>query len=168
MLAMASAASGCGYALAGRGSYLPSYIKKVAIPPVENRTNVSRLETILTDRIRTEFLGRNRQYEVVTEEAGAQAVLRAELIGFSTQTAGLNAQQLSNRLLVTIVVKASFIDLTKNEVLWSNDALTFRDEYQFAAAGVSAATLIDQERSTVDRIATDAARTVVTAILEAF
>jgi len=168
ILAMAGAASGCGYALAGRGSYLPKDIKTVAIPPLENRTNVSRLETILTDRIRTEFIGRNRKYEVVTEETGADAVLRAELIGFSTQTAGLNAQQLSNRLLVTIVVKASFIDLTKNEVLWSNDALTFRDEYQFAAAGVSAATLIDQERSTVDRIATDAARTVVTAILEAF
>lgn len=168
ILAMAGAASGCGYALAGRGSYLPSYIKTVAIPPLENRTNVSRLETILTDRIRTEFIGRNRQYKVVTEETGADAVLRAELIGFSTQTAGLNAQQLSNRLLVTIVVKASFIDLRENKVLWSNDALTFRDEYQFAAAGVSAATLIDQERSTVDRIATDAARTVVTAILEAF
>lgn len=168
MLAMAGAASGCGYALAGRGSYLPKDIKTVAIPPLENRTNVSRLETILTDRIRTEFIGRNRQYKVVTEEAGADAVLRAELIGFSTQTAGLNAQQLSNRLLVTIVVKASFIDLRENKVLWSNDALTFRDEYQFAAAGVSAATLIDQERSTVDRIATDAARTVVTAILEAF
>ena len=94
MLAMAGAASGCGYALAGRGSYLPKDIKTVAIPPLENRTNVSRLETILTDRIRTEFIGRNRQYKVVTEEAGADAVLRAELIGFSTQTAGLNAQQL--------------------------------------------------------------------------
>src|SRR5687768_9344911 len=79
MLAMAGVASGCGYALAGRGSSLPSYIKTVAIPPLENRTNVSRLETILTDRIRTEFIGRNRQYKVVTEEAGADAVLRAEL-----------------------------------------------------------------------------------------
>jgi hypothetical protein len=167
MLTLAGAASGCGYALAGRGSYLPVSIKTVGIPPLENRTNVSRLETILTDRIRTEFIGRGK-YKVVTEEAGADAVLRAELIGFSTQTAGLNAQQLSNRLLVTIVVKASFIDLAENKVLWSNDALTFRDEYQFAAAGVSAATLIDQERSTVDRIAADASRTIVTAIFEAF
>jgi Lipopolysaccharide-assembly len=168
MLAMTCAMSGCGYALAGRASSLPVHIRTVGIPVLENRTNVSRLETILTDRIRTEFIGRNRRYRVVNDETGAEAVLKGEVIGFSLQTAGLNAQQLSSRYLVTVVLKVSFIDVTKNEVLWSNDALTFRDEYQFAAAGVSAATLIDQERSTVDRIATDASRSIVTAILEQF
>ena len=30
--------SGCGYALAGRGSFLPEYIRVVGIPPIENRT----------------------------------------------------------------------------------------------------------------------------------
>ena len=58
-------------------------------------------------------------------------------------------------------------------VLWSNDALTFREEYQLqSAAGgsvnIEGSTFFDQERSTVDRLSTDAARTIVTAILEAF
>ena len=160
-------ASGCGYALAGRGSTLPSYIKKVHIPPLENRTPVSRLETVLTDRIREEFIGRGK-YEVVQDEAGADAQLKGEVVAFTLQTAGLNEQQLSSRYLVIIVLKVSFIDLKNKEVLWSNDALTFRDEYQFSTGGVVVTTLLDQERSTMTRIATDASRTIVTAIMEAF
>jgi len=56
-------------------------------------------------------------------------------------------------------------------VLWSNDSLTFREEYELATRGSTAiegAVFLDQERSSFDRIANDIARTVVTAILEAF
>lgn len=167
VLALTGAAAGCGYALAGRGSSLPATIKTVGIPLLENRTPYSRLEIVMTDRLRTEFIGRNK-YRVVHETTGVEAVLKGEIIGFSLQTAALNEQQLSSRQLVTIVLKVSFINASDNEVLWSNDALTFRDEYQFAAGGISATALVDQERSTMERIATDASRTIVTAIFEAF
>ena len=164
---MTSAASGCGYALAGRASNLPDHIKIVGIPLLENRTPYSRLEIVMTDRLRTAFIGRNK-YQVVPETTGVHAVLKGEIIGFSLQTAALNEQQLSSRQLVTIVLKVAFINASNNEVLWSNDALTFRDEYQFSAGGISATALVDQERSTMDRIATDASRTIVSAIFEAF
>src|SRR6185503_9558806 len=32
--------SGCGYALAGRGSFLPSYIRVIGIPTFANRTTI--------------------------------------------------------------------------------------------------------------------------------
>ena len=167
LFALAGAASGCGYALAGRGSNLPPDIKTVGIPLLENRTPYSRLEIVMTDRLRTEFIGRNK-YQVLPDATGVDALLKGEIVGFSLQTAALNEQQLSSRQLVTIVLKVSFIKVRSNEVLWSNDALTFRDEYQFAAGGISATALVDQERSTMERIATDASRTIVTAIFEAF
>ncbi len=47
----------------------------------------------------------------------------------------------------------------------------FREEYELTTRGTAAldgAAFLDQERSSVDRIATDVARSVVTAILEAF
>ena len=40
ILMLALATSGCGYALAGRGSFLPENIRIVGIPPIENRSNV--------------------------------------------------------------------------------------------------------------------------------
>ena len=166
-LAMAGAVSGCGYALAGRGSNLPPDIKTVGIPLLENRTQYSRLEIVMTERLRTDFIGRNK-YPVVPDTTGVDAILKGEIVNFSLQTAALNEQQLSSRQLVTIVLKVALVKASTNEVLWSNDALTFRDEYQFAAGGISATALVDQERSTMERIATDASRSIVSAIFEAF
>jgi hypothetical protein len=70
-------------------------------------------------------------------------------------------------------MKMTFTDSRTNMVLWSNDALTFREEYELSAntsgtGTIEGASFFDQERSTVDRLSTDAARSVVTAILEAF
>jgi len=64
-----------------------------------------------------------------------------------------------------------FTDTHTQDVIWSNDSLIFRGEYDLRTrsnAPIAPDTFLDQERSSLDRIATDVARTVVTAILEAF
>src|SRR5207253_2202047 len=116
LLVLVLSSSGCGYALAGRGSFLPTDIRVVAIPPLVNRTTFFDVEQILTEKVRNEFIGRGK-YKIVSDAPGADAVLNA--------SGTANGQ-------------------------------------------VEAATFIDQQRSTFDRIATDVARTVVTAIVEAF
>jgi Lipopolysaccharide-assembly len=165
------ASSGCGYSLAGRGSFLPDYIRVVSIPPLENRSTFFRVDQVLTDKIRTEFIGRGK-YRVVTEPQGADAVLSGEILGVSVQPIGFNEQQFASRYLFTLTMKVSFTDARTNAVLWSNDALTFRSEAEFTTRNtgvvVEGATFLDQEGSSFDRIATDVGRTVVTAILEAF
>jgi hypothetical protein len=72
-----------------------------------------------------------------------------------------------------MTMSVQFTDSRTNEVIWANDALTFREEYDLAVAPTGTTTqegasFLDQERSSFDRIATDLARSVVTAILEAF
>ena len=47
------AAPGCGYSLAGRGSFLPVYIKTIGVPTFANRTVVFNLETMLTQKVRS-------------------------------------------------------------------------------------------------------------------
>jgi hypothetical protein len=161
---------GCGYALAGRGSFLPSYIRTVGIPQLENRSTFFQVEEILTEKIRIEFIGRGK-YTITPEIVGADAVLAGEILGISVQPVALNEQQLASRYLFTLSMKVQFTDAKTSEVLWSNDALTFREEYELSTrgtTGIAGAEFLDQERSSFDRIATDVARTVVTAILEAF
>jgi hypothetical protein len=167
VLLVVLASSACGYSLAGRGSFLPSYIQIVAIPPVENRTPYIKTEQILTDRIRIEFIGRPK-YRIVNETAGADAVLRAVITQMSIQPVGLDKQQLASRYLFTLTMQVTFEDLRAGEVLWSNDALTFREEYELSSGTIEGASFVDQQRPSYERMATDAARTVVTAILEAF
>jgi len=164
--------AGCGYSLAGRGASLPASfknIKTVAIPPIENRTPYSRVEQLLTERVRGEFIGRGK-FTPVNEEAGADASLRVQIASMTLQPAGLNQQQLTSRYNVTIVLKVSFVDLRNPDPpLWSNDALTFRDEYDLGTTNaINGSTLVDQSKSVVDRMSQDAARTIVTAIFEAF
>ena len=166
---LAVASSGCGYALAGRGTFLPADIKTVAIPPIDNKTTFYRTEQVLTEKVRAEFIGRGK-YKIVPDAAGADAVLNAELANIIVQPAALGANQLASRYLFTVVIRAKFTDTRSNEVLWSNDQLVFREEYELTAApaAVEGATFLDTQGTAFDRISTDIARTVVTAILEAF
>ena len=167
---LALTGSGCGYALAGRGSFLPNDIRVVGIPPLVNRTTFFDVEQILTEKIRNEFIGRGK-YRVVPDANDAEAVLTAEITSITLSPAGFTSGQLASRYQFVLTMKVDFTDTRVSKSLWANDALTFREEYELNAQGtgtIEGATFVDQQRSSFDRIATDVARTVVTAIVEAF
>ena len=171
MLVAAIGSAGCGYALAGRGSFLPTDIRVVGIPPLVNRTTFFDVEQILTEKIRNEFIGRGK-YRVVPEAADADAVLNAEITAITLSPVAFTSTQLASRYQFVLTMKVDFIDNRVNKSLWANDALSFTGEYDLTSGAgdpaINAATFVDQQRSSFDRIATDVARTVVTAIVEAF
>ena len=170
LVALAASSAGCGYALAGRGSFLPEYIRVIGIPPLQNQTTFFQVEQILTEQIRTEFIGRGR-YSVVPSESGAHAVLSGAITSITVQPVGFTEQQLASRYLFTLTMRVQFTDATTNEILWSNESLTFREEYDLSTRSNTAlegAAFLDQERTSFERISSDVARTVVSAILEAF
>jgi len=167
LMAATTVLSGCGYALAGRGSSLPAEIRTIALPTLENRTSILGTEQVLTQKIQEEFIGRGK-FKVVPDVALADAVLRGEILAITLSPVGLNEQQLASRYRIMVVIKAAFTD-RKGVVQWSNDALTFQEEYDMAIRGtIDGATFVDQQRSAVQRLAADVARTMVTAIVEAF
>ncbi len=164
------ATSGCGYALAGRGSFLPADIRIVGIPALVNNTQFFQVEQILTEKIRTEFIGRGR-YTVISEAEGGDAVVTGTVTSINVQPVGFTEQQLASRYQFTLTMNVQFTDARTSQVLWSNAALTFREEYELSTrsnVALEGASFLSQERSSFDRIADDVARTVVTAILEAF
>jgi hypothetical protein len=170
LLSLVLVVPGCGYSLAGRGSFLPAYIQVVGIPQLINHTTFFDVEQILTEKVRAEFIGRGK-YRIVPDTTGVDAVLSSEVLSIYVQPSGYTDAQLASRYMFTVTMKVAFTDARTNEVLWSNDALTFREEYELATRGnvaLEGAAFLDQERAAFDRIATDIARTVVTAILEAF
>jgi hypothetical protein len=162
--------SGCGYALAGRGSFLPTDIRIVGIPQLVNRTTYFDVEQILTEKIRNEFIGRGK-YRVVPEAADADAVLKAEIVSITLLPVGLTNTQLASRYQFVLTMKVDFVDERLGKSLWANDTLSFTGEYDLTSnsgTGIDASSFVDQQRSAFDRIATDIARTVVTSVVEAF
>jgi hypothetical protein len=169
-LVLAFMSSGCGYSLSGRGSFLPDYIRVVGIPPLVNNSTFFQVEQILTEKIRTEFIGRGR-YTVVPGAEGADAVVSGAVTSINVQPVGFTEQQLASRYLFTLTMRVEFTDVRTTKVLWANQSLTFREEYELTTRSNTAlegATFLSQERNSFDRIADDVARTVVTAIVEAF
>ncbi|MGQ0733025.1 MAG: LptE family protein [Acidobacteriota bacterium] len=160
----------CGYSLAGRGSFLPDYIRVVAIPLFLNRTPYLTAELMFTEKVRVEFQSRGR-YSIQPAETGADGVVRGEITGISAAPVGFTDAQLATRYRFTVTVSVKFEDATQKKTLWENPALAFSDEYELSSrtsVGLDGAAFLDQERAAIDRLSTDFARSVVSAILEAF
>ena len=165
----AAGGAGCGYALAGRGSFLPAYIQKIGIPTFGNRTTVFNLETIMTQKVRAEFIGRGK-YQILPENTGVDALLTGEVTAVSITPTSFTTQQLAARYALTMVANIELRDLRENKVLWENPNVTFRQEYD-ATSGTDStdpAAYFQQDVNTLERISTEFARTIVSAILEAF
>jgi hypothetical protein len=160
---------GCGYSLAGRGSFLPAYIKTIGIPTFANRTTVFNLETTLTQKVRSEFIGRGK-YQILPQADGVDALLTGEVVAVSIAPASFNTQQLASRYAITMTARIELRDTRANVVLWENPSLVFRQEYE-ATSGTSAvdpAAFFGQDANALDRLGTDFSRTIVSTILEAF
>lgn len=169
MLASVSASS-CGYALSGRGSFLPAYIRVLGIPMFGNATPFQTVEQVFTQKVRLEFQS-TRRYTVVPTDQGADGIVRGEIASISIAPVSLTDAQLASRVRVTVIIKIAFEDVKAQKVLWENPSLSFSDEYELANAGsgggdVSA--FIGNERLAMDRLSDDFARSIVSAILEAF
>ena len=162
-------AAGCGYALAGRGSFLPANIQTIGIPAFTNRTTVFNLEELLTQKVRSEFIGRGR-YRILPEATGVDAVLVGDVTSVSITPASFNAQQLATRYTLLIVANIQLRAEPDNKVLWENPSLVFREDYENTSGrdALDPAAFFGQEVNALDRVSTDFARSIVSAILEAF
>jgi hypothetical protein len=162
------ALSSCGYSLAGRGSFLPDYIRKIGVPLFVNNTPVYDIERKVTDRVRAELAGRGK-YKVDTVDTDVDAVLAGEIIAVTLTPAAFTDQQQASRYVLTLVAKIEFTDLKSKKVLWSNPALQFREEYEVTnTATLDPNAFLGQDANALERLSAEFARTVVSAILEAF
>lgn len=161
---------GCGYSLAGRGSFLPDYIRTIGIPAFVNRTTLFGVETQLTEKIRSEFIGRGK-YRIVPETQNVDAVLTGEVTGVSIVPLTVNPQQLASRYTITLSARVELRDSRENKVLWENPGLVFRQEYDAqggATGAVDPSAFFGQDQNALDRMTTEFSRSIVSAILEAF
>lgn len=162
-------ALGCGYTLAGRGSFLPSHINAIGIPTFVNRTSVFNLETQLTQKVQSEFISRSR-YEILPDATDADAVLTGEVMSVAIVPASFSADQIASRYIITMNARVELRDVRDNTILWENASLVFRQDYE-AQSGESVldpAAFFGQDVNALERMSSDFAQTIVSAILEAF
>ncbi len=168
LAALSASISGCGYALSGRGAFLPDYIRKIGVPQCVNQTSVADLDRILTVEVRTEFASHGR-YTAVPESTEVDALVTCTIAAV-TLTPSAFTDNIASRYAVIVTAAIEFRDVKADKVLWTNPSVQVREEYPVTTsltAGDPSA-FFGQDQNAMRRLAQDFARTIVTSILEAF
>ena len=159
--------AGCGYSLAGRGSFLPAHIQTIAVPLFKNNSSVFDVERRITEKVVSELSGRGK-YRVVTGNEPRDAVLEGTISSITSAPAATNNQRLATQMAIVLTANVQFRDLKDNKVLWSNPAMQFREEYSISGTVTDPNAFFGQDVNALERMAGEFARTLVSAILEAF
>jgi Lipopolysaccharide-assembly len=168
VLVLIAAQGGCGYSLAGRGSFLPAYIQRIGVPQFVNNTAVFDLDRQITERVRTEFIGRGK-YTIVPDVTGVDAVLTGTIVSVTLAPVAFNTSQQATRYALTLTASVDFKDMRGNKVLWSNPSMQYREEFALDPTNaVDSTTFLGQDVNARERMANEFARALVSAILEAF
>ena len=160
--------TGCGYSLAGRGSFLPAYIQRIGVPQFINSTAVFDLDRQVTDRVRSEFIGRGK-YTIVPDPTGVDALLTGTITSVTLTPVAFNTSQQATRYALTLSATVEFRDMRANKVLWTNPSMQYREEFALnPTSALDTTTFLGQDVNARERMANEFARALVSAILEAF
>ncbi len=157
----------CGYALAGRGNFLPDYIKTIAIPQFVNHSSVANMDQELTQATVQEFVSRGRR--VQPDAAGADAILSATITSVTTSPLAFTGRQTS-RVQIVVTADVEFRDTHADKVLWTNKSVQVRDEYDISSSSQAndPTAFLTGDVNARQRLAKTFAQQIVTSILEAF
>jgi outer membrane lipopolysaccharide assembly protein LptE/RlpB len=133
-LATAILLAGCAYTF---NPSLPSHLKTLQIPVVENQTLEVALPEALTSALTDRFVA-NNQLRVVQKDA--DAVLEADITGYENRVFGFNAEQQAQEYIVLIAVKMTLRDRVKGKDLWSEENVRGVASYYVGGAGQTVTT----------------------------
>lgn len=126
--------AGCAYTFSPS---LPSHLKTLQIPVVENQTLEVALTEALTGALTDRFVA-NNQLRVVQKDA--DAVLEADITGYENRVFGFNAEQQAQEYIVLIAVKMTLRDRVKGKDLWSEDNVRGVASYYVGGSGQTVTT----------------------------
>ena len=164
---MAVLASGCGYALEGRGITSDPSIKRIGVPLFKDETGRVDLDARITQAVVGELLRRGR-FAVVKEATGVDAVVDGTITTFDVTPINFTSSGQATeatRYAITLRARVVYRKVGEREPIWENNSVLIRDEYDLDD---SEAGFFDREEQSIERLAETFARRLVSSMLEAF
>lgn len=156
---------GCGYHIAGKADTLPETIRTIAIPTFSNATTEYKIEQYLTAAVAHEFIARTR-YRVVDREDEADATLHGSIVNFFVYPVIFDPK--SNRataINILTQVQVSLWDRQTGKQLYANPNFEARERYEVTTDPEA---YLEERQAALVRSSQQAARSLVSAILEGF
>ncbi len=154
-------AAGCGYSLR---SSLPSGIKTVHVPVLENRTQEPGIEDFLTQAL-TQAVVTAGRVQIASSVESADASLEGKIVEYALTSLAFDRTANVTQYRLQIALALTLRDLHKNAVIWKQDRIEERAD--FAVSGQVTQTLA-REEDAVKRAAVDVARAIVSFAFEGF
>lgn len=154
--------TGCGYTFQGGGSVLPSDIKRISIPPVQNNTTESNLSSVMTEALRDQF-ERFGVVTVVDDPSEADAILRAKIVRVNRESRTSSSRTDTALQFDTVLTLAAELQRTSGTMLWRDNSISVSRAFgttsgvvvtssaDFASGGLSASDLGALENREVAR-----------------
>lgn len=163
MLCLGLSLAACGYNFRGKQNNLPSDVRTIAIPVLENQTGELRIERTFTDEIIFQFT-RSQMLRVVSE-GQADAILKAIIKKVETEDVSLSKDQTSKQRRVTITISAQLIRTSDGSVLWENRAL---EKNRTFTVGSTVQATDQLKQAAITELARDMAQSLHDSVFENF
>jgi hypothetical protein len=163
--ALLCALTACGYHVAGHADLMPKNIKTIAVPAFSNPTTRFQIARMLPEDVAREFISRTR-YQIVADPTQADAVLHGVVNNYGAYPTVVDP--VSGRATGVQVIVSLQITLTNRatgKVLYERKGFEFRERYTIS---INPQSYFDESGTAMARVSKDAAKSIVTAILENF
>jgi hypothetical protein len=157
------ALTGCGYHVAGRADLIPAKVRTIAIPAFENLTTRYRLTERIPQNIGREFISRTR-YQVVPDQSQADAILRGAITNYIAYPV-INVSGRTSVVQMSVFLQLTLVERETGKVIYTRPSFEVRQRYEISQDQVA---YFEESDTAVERLSRDVARTVVSAVLEAF
>jgi len=159
------ALAGCGYHQAGQAAHIPASVRTLAVPVFATRAQAYRTEMAFTQAVVRELNTRTRLRVVTSDKEEADATLQGTILSETIAPLTYDATtSQSSSYLVTVTAKA-VLTARDGRVLYQNDAITFREQYQ-STQDLSG--FIQEGSPAITRMSRDFAQALVSDMLESF
>jgi hypothetical protein len=164
-LGLTLAGASCGYHVAGRGASLPKTWHTISVPTFANQTLHYRLDQIFTEAVIRELEARTT-YHIIPDPKAADAELLGQMTSIEAVPVLFDSSSgRATTMLVTVHAKIRLEDLASKKIIYRDENLVFRDEYELST---NPSTFFDEESPALDRMARSCASQIVSGILENF
>lgn len=157
--------AGCGYHIAGKANLLPDNIHTIAVAPWGNISVRYRLSNYLAASVSRELVARTR-YRLVTDVSKADVVLYGSIANMLQGGSPLydNATGRTTAGNVAVYLQFRLVDRS-GKTLIDKPGLVYQQPYEIST---DPRQYFDESEAAFQRLSTDVAKSVVSAMLEQF
>ena len=157
--------TGCGYHTAGSATHIPTNVRTLAVPIFSTNAQAYRTEMSFTQAVIRELNTRTKYQIINNDSPDADATLHGTILTQTITPLTYDATSSQSSSYLVVVTARVLLTAHDGSVLYRNDAVTFREQYQ-STQDVNS--FIQEGSPAISRMSKDFAQTVVSDMLESF